>query len=114
VSNDEIAAAYAQVYLWKLAVEQAKSFDVDKVRAALRVGIVFDAPEGQIGIDAKTQHTCRYFRMGKVREDRQFDIVYQTKEWIAPDPFPQVAFPGWSCDWTKDGLIKGPPIRIAP
>src|SRR5438128_1178415 len=36
VTDDPIAAAYAQVYLWKLAVEKAKSTDVDKVRKAVR------------------------------------------------------------------------------
>jgi urea transport system substrate-binding protein len=107
VTNDAIAAAYAQVYLWKLTVEKAKSFDVDKVRMALRAGITYDAPEGKIGIDPKTQHTLRYFRMGKVRDDRQFEIVQQSKVWIAPEPYPQIAFPGWSCDWTKGGVVRG-------
>src|SRR5438132_12760277 len=34
VTDDPIAAAYAQVYLWKNAVEKAGSTDVDKVREA--------------------------------------------------------------------------------
>ena len=114
VTNDPIAAAYAQVYLWKLAVEKAQSFDVDKVRAAFRAGIEFDAPEGRIKIDPKTQHTYRHFRVGQIRGDRQFDIVFESKQWITPEPFPQVAFPGWSCDWTKGGLIRGPMVKIRP
>lgn len=113
VTDDPIEAAYFQVYFWKLAVEKAGSTDVDKVREAiLSGGIGFDAPEGKIKLDPKTQHTYKYFRMGKIRDDKQFDIVYTSPDVIAPDPFPQVAFPGWSCDWTKGGLIRGRDVKI--
>src|SRR5204863_2549501 len=79
VTDDPIAAAYAQVYLWKMAVEKAKSFEVDKVRDAFLTGdIAFDAPEGKIKVDPKSLHVYKYFRMGKVKDDRQFEIVYQT------------------------------------
>jgi urea transport system substrate-binding protein len=102
VTDDPIAAAYAQVYLWKLACEKAKSTDVDDVRKAIVTGeIGFDAPEGKIKIDPKNLHVYKKFRMGKIRGDKQFDIVYETPEAIEPDPYPQVAFPGKSCDWTK-------------
>jgi hypothetical protein len=49
--------------------------------------------------------------MGKIRDDKQFDVIYQTKL-IEPDPYPQVAFPGWSVDWTSKGLIKGKNVSI--
>jgi len=42
-------------------------------------------------------------RMGRIRADRQFDIVYETTTWIQPQPYPQIAFPGWRCDWTESG-----------
>ena len=53
-----------------------------------------------------------FFRMGKIRDDKQFDIVYTSPQAIEPDPFPQVAFPGWHCDWTKGGLTKGQAVEI--
>jgi len=112
VTDDPIAAAYAQVYLWKLAVEKAGSTDVDKVREAIR-GIEFDAPEGRIKVDPKTQHVYKAFHMGKIRDDKQFDIIYSTAV-LAPDPYPQIAFPGWSCDWTKGGITKGTKVQIVP
>jgi len=106
VTDDPIAAAYAQVYLWKLAVEKAKSTDVDKVRAkGIASGIEFDAPEGKIKLDPKTQHVYKYFRLGKIRSDGQFDILVggePSVQWIAPDPYPQFAFPGKKCDWSAD------------
>jgi urea transport system substrate-binding protein len=112
VTDDPIEAAYFGVYFWKLAVEKAGSTDVDKVREAIvSGGIEFDAPEGKVKLDPKTQHTYKYFRMGKIRDDKQFDIVY-TSPLIAPDPYPQIAFPGWSVDWTKGGLTKGSKVKV--
>jgi urea transport system substrate-binding protein len=112
VTDDPIEAAYFMVYFWKLAVEKAGSTEVDKVRTALRSGIEFDAPGGRVKLDPKTQHTYKFFRMGRIRDDKQFDIVYTSPEAIEPDPYPQVAFPGWSCDWTKGGVTKGGAVQI--
>ena len=112
VTDDPIEAAYYQVYFWKLAVEKAGATDVDKVREALRTGIEFDAPGGKVKVDPETQHTYKFFRMGKTREDKQFDIVYTSPEVIKPDPYPQVAFPGWKCDWTKGGVKRGKEVEI--
>ena len=113
VTDDPIAAAYAQVYLWKNAVEKAKSTDVDKVREAfVKMGpISFDAPEGKINVSPKNLHVVKSFYMGKIRDDKQFDVIYKTPP-IQPDPYPQVAFPGWSVDWTGKGLIKGKRVEI--
>jgi urea transport system substrate-binding protein len=111
VTDDPIAAAYAQVYYWKLAVEKAKSTDVDKVREAVR-GVEFNAPEGHVKVDPKTQHVYKYFRLGRIRDDRQFDILYETPQWIEPDPYPDFAFPGWRCDWTKGGVKRGADVKI--
>lgn len=113
VTDDPIAAAYAQVHIWALAVEKAKSTDVDKVREALHTGIEFDAPEGKIKVDPKTQHLYKYFRLGQIREDKQFNIVFETPTWIEPEPYPQVAFPGWHCDWTKGGVTPGKKVEVA-
>jgi urea transport system substrate-binding protein len=112
VTDDPIEAAYFQVHLWRIAVEKAGSTDVDKVRAALQSGIEYDAPGGKVKVDPKTQHTYKWFRMGRVRADRQFDIIYESPSWIEPDPYPQVAFPGWHCDWTKGGITRGPDVKI--
>ncbi len=111
VTDDPIEAAYTAVYLWKLAAEKAGSFDVNKVRKALG-SVELEAPSGKIKIDPKTQHAYKRFRLGRVRADRQFDIVHQSADWIAPFPYPQLAFPGWKCDWTQDGITEGEPVKI--
>ncbi len=110
VTDDPIEAAYIGVYFWKQAVEKAGSTDVDKVRKAFQENIEFDAPGGKVKLDPKNQHTYKPFLMGKIREDKQFDIIYRTPL-IPPDPYPQVAFPGWSCDWTKNGITKGKEVK---
>jgi urea transport system substrate-binding protein len=111
VTDDPIEAAYIMVYFWKMAAEKAGSFEVDKVREAFKSGIEFDAPGGKVKLDPKTQHTYKPFLMGKIRGDKQFDVVYST-DLIEPDPYPQVAFPGWHCDWTKGGVTKGAEVKI--
>jgi hypothetical protein len=50
--------------------------------------------------------------MGRIRADRQFEIVYASEAPIEPDPYPQIAFPGWSVDWTKDGVTRGAEVDI--
>jgi urea transport system substrate-binding protein len=111
VTFDALEAAYMAVYFWKLAVEKAGSTEVDKVRAAFKEGIEFDAPGGKVKLDPKTQHTYKRFYMGKIRDDGQFDIVHKTNL-IEPEPYPQEVFEGWHCDWTKNGVTRGKPIQI--
>lgn len=101
VTDDPIEAAYIGVYLWKAAVEKAGSTDVDKVRAAFKSNIEFEAPGGTIKLDPKTQHIYKRFYMGRIREDKQFDVVHKT-DLIAPVPYPPVAFPDKSCDHTAE------------
>ncbi|MEI7781695.1 MAG: transporter substrate-binding protein, partial [Planctomycetota bacterium] len=96
----------------KQAVEKAGSFETEAVRQAFRDGLTFDGPGGRVRLDPKTQHTTKYFRLGKIRADRQFDTVSESEAPIEPDPYPQIAFPGWSCDWTKNGVTRGAEVDI--
>lgn len=86
VTDDPIEAAYLSVYLWKQAVEKAGSTEVVKVRKAAK-NIEFTAPSGQVKIDAKTQHTWKTVRIGKVRLDGQIDEIWNSGKPVSPDPF---------------------------
>ena len=88
VVGDPMECAYNAVYLWKMAAEKAKSFDVDKVLAASS-GLTFDAPEGQIRVHATNHHVWKKVRVGRARSDGQFDIVYESGL-IEPNPFPKL------------------------
>jgi len=112
VVDDPMEAAYTAVYLWKAAVEKAGSTQADAVRKAIQSGLEFDSPGGRVRIDPRNQHLYKRFRLGRARLDRKFDVVYESPEWIAPDPYPAFAFPEWSCDWTQGGMRKGPPVII--
>ena len=82
------------------------------MRQAFRDGLEFAGPGGTVRLDPKTQHTTKYFRLGRIRGDRQFDVVEASATPIEPDPYPQIAFPGWSVDWTRGGLTRGAEVDI--
>lgn len=88
VLGDTLAAGYTSVYLWKLAVEKAKSFDVEKVVAATS-DLSFDAPEGKIKMHAKNHHMWKYARIGAFKPDGQVEIIYESPL-IEPNPFPKL------------------------
>jgi urea transport system substrate-binding protein len=112
VFGDTMESAWSLIHLWKEAVEKAGSFATDAVRAAFASGPVFAGPGGPVALDPATQHCSRYFRLGKVRRDKLCDVVRSSEDPIPPDPYPQIAFPGWKCDWTRDGLQRGAEVSI--
>ena len=89
VIGDPMEVAYNSVYLWKLAVEKAKSFEVDKVTAAA-AGVEIEAPEGTVRVHATNHHVWKKVRVGRARPDGQFDIVWESPQLVEPNPFPKV------------------------
>ncbi len=86
VTDDPIEAGYVGVHLWALAAEKAGSTDVEKVKAASK-GLVFEAPEGKVTIDAENQHIYKTARIGQLRPDGLIDTVFESDGPIKPDPF---------------------------
>ena len=88
VIGDVTQAAYLGPWLWKLTVEKAKSFDIDKVAAA-SPGVEFKgAPEGYVRIH-ENHHLWSKTRVGRARADGQYDLIYETADLVEPDPFPK-------------------------
>ncbi len=110
VTNDPMESAYIAVYLWKQAVEQAKSTDLEAVRKAA-VGQTFDAPQGQVTMD-QSHHISKFVRIGEVGEDGLFKIVYSTDKAVTPLPWNQFVAEtkGYGCDWSD--LSKGGKYKI--
>ncbi|OKH22381.1 urea ABC transporter substrate-binding protein [Hydrococcus rivularis NIES-593] len=109
VTNDPMEAAYIMVYLWKQAVEKAGSTDLEKVRAAA-IGQEFAAPEGKVKMNAN-HHISKTVRIGQVRDDGMFDIVWSSDGPVDPVPWNQYVpdTKGYACDWTdpnKGGKYK--------
>jgi urea transport system substrate-binding protein len=111
VLSDSMEPGYALVHLWAKAVRKCGALDADSVRKAL-ADVEFASPSGTFRIDPRNQHCAKRFRVGRVTKNRDFEVIHESDDAIPPDPYPQFAFPGWSCDWTKDGLIRGPAVQI--
>jgi urea transport system substrate-binding protein len=87
VIGDVTQAAYLGPWLWKMAVEKAGSFDVDKIAAA-SPGIEFDkAPEGYVKVHPN-HHLWSKLRIGQWGSDGQAKVLYESGL-IEPDPFPK-------------------------
>lgn len=110
VVNDPMEAAYIMVYIWKQAVEKAGTADdLEKVRLAA-YGQAFDAPEGKVTMESN-HHLAKFVRIGQVRDDGLFNVVYETKEAVKPVPWNQYVAEtkGYACDWSdpkKGGKFK--------
>lgn len=109
VVNDPMEAAYIMVYMWKMAVEKAKTTELEAVRKAA-LGLTFDAPEGKVTLD-NNHHLSKFVRIGEIGADGMFKIVYETKEAVKPIPWNQYVAEtkGFACDWSdpaKGGKYK--------
>lgn len=108
VTNDPMEAGYISVNIWKQAVEKAGTegtpTDLEKVREAA-YGQKFEAPEGLVTMNAN-HHISKTVRIGEVRADGLFDVVYSTDGPVAPVPWNQFVAEtkGYTCDWTKTGV----------
>ena len=87
LTNDPMEATYIGIYMWKQAVEKAKSFDVDKVRAAMG-GQTFTAPSGIVSkMDEKNHHLHKAVFIGEIKGDGQFNVVWKTKGPVKAQPW---------------------------
>lgn len=114
VTDDPIEAAYAAVYLWSQAVREAGTDEVRAVREAV-TNQRFDAPEGTVYVDPRNNHLWKTVRIGQVKEDGQFAIVWTSKRPIRPDPYPGYRtqpewqefldglYTGWGESWANPG-----------
>jgi urea transport system substrate-binding protein len=84
--DSPIVLSYCGVYLWKKAVEEAGTFDVDAVRNVLESGkISFEGPGGRITVQAN-HHCTKDVYIGETRADGQFKIL-ETFPQVVGEPF---------------------------
>jgi len=112
VIDDPAEAGYFGVYLWAQAVEDAGTDDVNAVRKAIR-GQSFSAPEGVVYVDPETLHTWKTVRIGIIKENGQFVIIWTSGKPVRPVPYPlsklkaewekfiEDLFQGWGQHWTS-------------
>lgn len=87
VISDPMESAYVGVKIWAKAVSAAGSTDPIKIRRAM-LNQKFEAPSGPTRIDPDTQHAFKTPRVGQIRGDGQFDIVWSAAEPVRPQPYP--------------------------
>ncbi len=87
VTNDPMEATYIGMHMWKQAVDQAGTTNVDAVRQAV-AGQHFKAPDGfDIEMDTKNHHLHKPVYIGEIRTGGQFQIVWKTDGPIRADPW---------------------------
>lgn len=87
VTNDPMEATYVGINMWKQAVEQAGTTDVDAVIKAMG-GQTFEAPSGfTLKMDETNHHLHKPVLIGEVNDDGQFDVVWETDEPIRAQPW---------------------------
>lgn len=93
--------AYVSVYFLKEALEKAGEVgDTDKLISSF-AGIEFQAPEGLVKVDEKNNHTWLHSRIGRVNNEGQFDIVWESEGTIYPEPWSELLFPGHVKPWEE-------------
>jgi urea transport system substrate-binding protein len=114
VTDDPMEAAYLGVHLWAQTVRDAGTDEVNEVRKAIP-DQTFQAPEGVVYINAENNHTWKIVRIGKVKEDGQFEIVWSSQKPVRPVPYPVYRSPsewhdflddlytGWGGKWSNPG-----------
>ncbi len=84
--SDPMEAAYFGVYLWAEAVKFANTDNIHTVRASINWQSV-SAPEGVVLVSGEDNHMVKFTRIGRVREDGQFDILWKSKRPRLPVPY---------------------------
>lgn len=95
VVTDPMEAAYLGVYLWAEAVKRSGRTDPRSVRRALP-GLSIAAPGGAVSVDGRSQHLWKSVRIGRIRADGQFAIVWDSAKPVRPLPYPGYRSPA---DW---------------
>ncbi|AXO13375.1 MULTISPECIES: urea ABC transporter substrate-binding protein [Thalassospira] len=101
VTNDPMEATYIGFNMWKQAVEQAGTTDVDAVRQAMYGQEVANLTGGTAVMNTN-HHLSKPVLIGEVQDDGQFDIVWETEGTVVGDAWsdflPESA--KLTADWT--------------
>ena len=98
-TNDPMEAHYIGFNMWVKAVEKAGTTDADAVIAALP-GIEVPNLTGGMAKMLPNHHITKPVYIGEIRDDGQFDVVWQTKDLVPGDAWSDY-LPG-SKDLTSD------------
>lgn len=78
--------AYAQMHLFARALRRAGSLETHRLSDAI-LWESYDAPEGKLSFDSETRHLWLTPRIGVARDDGLFDIEWEGRGPVRPDPY---------------------------
>ncbi len=87
VTSDPMEASYVGTRLWAQAVHDARTDDPKAVNLAMGLQSIA-APSGIAAVDRRSRHLWKQVRVGKAREDGQFDVVWDAGDALRPEPYP--------------------------
>ncbi|MCP5007195.1 MAG: ABC transporter substrate-binding protein [Planctomycetes bacterium] len=87
VISDPMEAAYIRVHMWADSVRAAKTWDTQVIKDSLKNLSVFNAPEGHVHYEPFNGHLLKKVRIGKIRDDGQFEIVWASDSMVRPRPY---------------------------
>ncbi len=86
LTNMCVEAAYFQIHVFAKALAETNTMDTDILRPMV-LGSEFNAPQGHICIDDSNSHTDLWTRIGKVNRLGHFDIDWESRMAVKPDPY---------------------------
>lgn len=86
MSSADAEASYNTVHLMAEAVHHAGTAEPERITEAL-YEIEWIAPQGRIRIDPNNNHGYLTPRLGVSRADGTFEIIWEAKEPVRPDPY---------------------------
>ncbi|WP_058441461.1 transporter substrate-binding protein [Legionella brunensis] len=86
LTNDPMEATRTGIRMWKSAVEEAGTFDVDAVRKSM-IGQKQMTPSGYIETMEANHHLAKPAMIGILQRDGQFKVIWQSKSVILPQPW---------------------------
>jgi len=105
VSSADAEASYIAVKLLAAALSQAGTDDARTVRAAV-ADQRLRAPQGEVRIDRQTFHAWLTPRIGRSAANGQFEVLLESREPIAPDPYLVQSSPRFA------GAMRSPLLRV--
>ncbi|MEL6774257.1 MAG: transporter substrate-binding domain-containing protein [Pseudomonadota bacterium] len=79
-------AAYFQVHLFAEAARRTEGARPREILGALPT-FTFDAPQGPVRVDRRTNHTYLWPRLARVGPDAAFRIIEEARAPVRPDPY---------------------------
>ena len=83
-------AAYFQMHIAAEGLRKCGTDDPESLRAAI-LGAEFEAPQGRVRIDPNNAHTHVWPKVGRVKQDGQFEILARSPTAVEPEPY-QVSY----------------------